>query len=415
MRHRRHFVSAVLGIAGFGFTGLVPVPAFATAAADLGHVVSPAVSNDAPYLPVSFGNAGASVDSQTTYNQPVVGMASAPGGKGYWLVASDGGVFGFGDAQFFGSVAGQRLNQPVVGMASTPDGKGYWLVAADGGVFGFGDAQFFGSVAGQRLNQPVVGMASTPNGKGYWLVAADGGIFAFGDAGYHGSTGALRLNEPVVGMAASRNGYWLVASDGGIFAFGDALYLGSMGGQHLNQPVVGMASAPGGKGYWLVASDGGVFTFGTSRFYGSMGGQQWNNPITAITATPDGGGYWLLPTTSVSFSVGRAILPPATTPPVVDECLQALGYAEDGSFGPLACDNGRQLNVLAWKAAAGLDPSIMRLGLEATSSQVDAALCADLPSSTIPIETGVYQLSAMYYGWTIGYTANSVFSILESC
>jgi hypothetical protein len=29
-------------------------------------------------------------------------------------------------------VAG-HLNSPVVGIAATPDGKGYWLVAADGG------------------------------------------------------------------------------------------------------------------------------------------------------------------------------------------------------------------------------------------------------------------------------------------
>jgi hypothetical protein len=46
----------------------------------------------------------------------------------------------FGDAGFFGSMAGVRLAAPVVGMASTPDIQGYWLVAADGGVFSFGDA-----------------------------------------------------------------------------------------------------------------------------------------------------------------------------------------------------------------------------------------------------------------------------------
>jgi len=34
------------------------------------------------------------------------------------------------------------LTDPTLGVASTPDGKGYWLVAADGGVFSFGDAQF---------------------------------------------------------------------------------------------------------------------------------------------------------------------------------------------------------------------------------------------------------------------------------
>src|SRR5690349_1972286 len=73
------------------------------------------------------------------------------------------------------------LNAPVVGMAATPDGKGYWLVASDGGIFAYGDARFFGSMGGQHLNQAVVGMAATPDGGGYWLVASDGGIFAFGD------------------------------------------------------------------------------------------------------------------------------------------------------------------------------------------------------------------------------------------
>ena len=30
-------------------------------------------------------------------------------------------------------------------MATTPDGKGYWLLASDGGIFAFGDAGFHGS------------------------------------------------------------------------------------------------------------------------------------------------------------------------------------------------------------------------------------------------------------------------------
>jgi hypothetical protein len=174
--------------------------------------------------------------------------AAAAGGPGYWLVASDGGIFAFGDAQFYGSTGALRLNQPVVGMASTPSGKGYWLVASDGGIFAFGDAQFYGSTGAIRLNRPVVGMAATVNGKGYWLVASDGGIFAFGDASFQGSTGAIRLNQPVVGMAATRSpqvaGYWLVASDGGVFSFGDARFAGSTGAIRLNRPMVGMAAAP---------------------------------------------------------------------------------------------------------------------------------------------------------------------------
>jgi hypothetical protein len=79
------------------------------------------------------------------------------------------------------------LNKPVVGMAATPDGKGYWEVASDGGIFSYGDAAFFGSTGGMVLNKPVVGMAATPDGKGYWEVASDGGIFSYGDAAFFGA------------------------------------------------------------------------------------------------------------------------------------------------------------------------------------------------------------------------------------
>jgi N-acetylmuramoyl-L-alanine amidase/ribosomal protein L24E len=203
---------------------------------------------------VPFGGAALGSNSLTTPDTPVVGMASTPDGKGYWLVASDGGVFTFGDAGFHGSEGGAPLHEPVVGMAPTPDGRGYWLVASDGGIFTFGDAAFYGSTGAIRLNSPVVGMATTPDGKGYWLVASDGGIFTFGDAAFYGSTGAIRLNSPVVGMATTPDGkgYWLVASDGGIFTFGDAAFYGSEGGTQLATSIVGMASTPTGNGYWLV-------------------------------------------------------------------------------------------------------------------------------------------------------------------
>ncbi|HEX3462203.1 MAG TPA: IPT/TIG domain-containing protein, partial [Acidimicrobiales bacterium] len=79
------------------------------------------------------------------------------------------------------------------------NGNGYWLVASDGGIFSFGGSPFFGSTGAQKLNKPIVGMASTPDGGGYWLVASDGGIFAFGNAGFFGSTGAMTLNKPIVG------------------------------------------------------------------------------------------------------------------------------------------------------------------------------------------------------------------------
>jgi hypothetical protein len=227
---------------------------------------------------------------------------------GYWLSASDGGVFTFGPgASFFGSTGSIKLNQPIVGIAGTPDSGGYWEVASDGGIFAFGNAKFFGSTGSIKLNKPIVGMATTPSGLGYWLVASDGGVFAFGDAGFFGSTGSIKLNKPIVGIAPTQDGlgYWMVATDGGIFAFGDAAFKGSTGSIILNKPIVGMAPTPDGSGYWLVASDGGVFAF-SAPFLGSTGSIKLNKPIVGVAATPTGLGYWMVATDGGIFAFGDA-------------------------------------------------------------------------------------------------------------
>lgn len=194
-----------------------------------------------------------------------------------------------------GGGQGAMLATPISGMAATPSGGGYWLTDAAGGVSTFGNAGFYGSMAGQQLAAPVVGIAPTADGNGYWLVAADGGVFAFGDAGFHGSMGGTRLNEPVVGMAedGSTGGYWLVAADGGVFSF-DAPFLGSTGSMVLNAPVVGISPAAGAEGYWLVAADGGVFSFGDAGFYGSAGGLALPAPVVGMASDGATGGYWMV-------------------------------------------------------------------------------------------------------------------------
>ncbi len=242
-----------------------------------------------------------------TSSAPLVGIANTADGHGYWIAASDGGVFSFGDAAFYGSMGGKQLSASVVGIARTADGKGYWLVAADGGVFSFGDAGFYGSMAGKPLSAPVVGMAATPDGKGYRLVAADGGVFSFGDAGFYGSMGGQHLDAAIVGIAGTPDGkgYWLTAGDGGVFAFGDAPFHGSLATSKLVSPVVGIAGSPGG-GYWLVAADGGVFTFGNAGFYGSMGGHPLNAPVLGMSPMPAGIGYRLLAHDGGLFDFGTA-------------------------------------------------------------------------------------------------------------
>jgi Tol biopolymer transport system component len=226
---------------------------------------------------------------------------------GFWMVASDGGIFTVGDAKFLGSTGAAKLNKPIVGMTATRSGSGYWMVASDGGIFSFGDARFFGSTGDIKLNQPIVGMAATPSGAGYWLVASDGGIFSFGDAKFFGSTGDIKLNKPIVGMSATPGGkgYWLVASDGGIFSFGDAKFFGSTGNITLNKPITAMTATPTAGGYWMTASDGGIFAFGDARFFGSTGAQRAH--IAAMVVTPSGGGYWLVGSDGGVFPFGDAV------------------------------------------------------------------------------------------------------------
>ncbi|MHB8592868.1 MAG: C40 family peptidase, partial [Acidimicrobiales bacterium] len=109
-------------------------------------------------------------------------MAATPDGKGYWLVASDGGIFAFGDAVFHGSMGGRPLAGPIVAMAATPDGNGYWLEASDGGIFTFGDAVFAGSTPTPTGAEPPERIVSTKSGAGYWVVDQNGTAVAFGDA-----------------------------------------------------------------------------------------------------------------------------------------------------------------------------------------------------------------------------------------
>jgi hypothetical protein len=292
----------------------------------LAHLFLLALAATAVALPAGIAAAGGaptatttSTTAPSTATTTVATSASPPGSvadphatsgsvPAYWLASSNGGVFTFGGAPFFGSAGNLNLTKPIVGMAATPDDGGYWLVASDGGIFSYGDAPFYGSTGNIRLNQPIVGMTPTPDGKGYWLVASDGGIFTFGDARFFGSTGNLRLNQPVVGMAATPDGggYWLVASDGGIFTFGDAQFYGSTGNLKLNKPIISMMAGPGGTGYILVASDGGTFTFGTTNFYGSLGGIPLKHPVAAAAIAPGETGYWFSDTVGLVTAFGQA-------------------------------------------------------------------------------------------------------------
>ncbi|MGH2652094.1 MAG: hypothetical protein ACRDHK_12910, partial [Actinomycetota bacterium] len=94
------------------------------------------------------------------------------------------------------------LNRPIVGMAATPSGTGYWLVASDGGVFTF-NAPFLGSGTSASFDAPVVGMTIVPDGSGYWMTDGGGDVASFGAAKFSGEADDCPLPAGIVGIAAS--------------------------------------------------------------------------------------------------------------------------------------------------------------------------------------------------------------------
>ena len=242
---------------------------------------------------------------------------------GYWLVGSDGGVFSFGSAQFYGSVGNLQLQSPVIGIAPTAGRGGYWLVASDGGVFAFGDAGFYGSIPSlglspvdspvlPRLNAPIVGIVPSYDGRGYLLVANDGGVFAFGDAKFEGSCpgigGCFSSGIADVMTDGSGNGYWVVSYAGDVQAFGDATNYGEPAAYLPYATVVRSAvRTPSGNGYWILFSDGEIYSYGDATYRGSPFGQiEFSNPASAIFATSDGGGYWVTTANGAVYAYGDA-------------------------------------------------------------------------------------------------------------
>src|SRR4051794_19706229 len=89
----------------------------------------------------------------------VIGLVPSPDDLGYASVTGLGAVNPKGSFISKGGADGVPLNWVLVGTAVTPDRAGYWMVGSDGGIFTFGNAGFFGSTGSKHLNQPVVGMA----------------------------------------------------------------------------------------------------------------------------------------------------------------------------------------------------------------------------------------------------------------
>ena len=227
--------------------------------------------------------------------RPVVGITPTRSDTGYWLVASDGGIFAFGGAGYFGSIPGlgylpagtpgnvPRLNAPVVAMVPSADGGGYFMVASDGGVFAFGDARFQGSCPGiGGCSGAGVAVMPDASGNGYWLVTATGHVYTFGDAAYYGAPGPVGTVTSAV-RTPDGNGYWILMSDGSVTAYGDARPFGQLpgGAAPASNPATAIFSTSDGSGSWIATADGAVYPFGDAPNDGGMAGNRLNASIIA--------------------------------------------------------------------------------------------------------------------------------------
>ena len=231
-----------------------------------------------PRIPTPGAGSSPSVTPSTsrhpdpTLSSAITGMAVTPDGEGYWLVGTDGGIFAYGDAPFYGSLGSIRLNGPVVAITSTPDGEG--LLAG-------GHRRRCLRFRGRRLlrvdGRPHASPARSWESRPRLTVTGTGSsppTAACSPSATPRSTGRWGLRTwlaGVTGIAATNDGkgYWMVAGDGGVFAFGDATFYGSSEAKPPPASIAGMATTPDGDGYWMVGNDGSVYTFGDAPSLGS--------------------------------------------------------------------------------------------------------------------------------------------------
>ena len=205
-------------------------------------------------------------------------------------------MFSFGDAGFYGSIPGlglhpagsglpNSLNAPVVGMVPTTDGRGYFMVASDGGVFAFGDARFEGSCPGiGGCSGAAVAVVPDATGNGYWIVTQTGNVYTFGDARYFGGPGSDGAQVMSAVRTWDGGGYWILRADGTVDAFGDAVgHAGPTGYVGGFNPATAIFTDSDSGGYWVADAEGAVFSYGDAPFDGSMSGKHLNGPIIAAT------------------------------------------------------------------------------------------------------------------------------------
>ncbi|MGH8973196.1 MAG: superoxide dismutase family protein, partial [Acidimicrobiia bacterium] len=261
---------------------------------------------------------------------------------GYHLVASDGGVFTFGDAVHEGGLGGTALNAAVVAVAGLPMEARARLVDKDG--ITAGEVRLAEGDGGVRITVTARGL--DPGFHGFHVhttgvcdpaeafATADGHLEATDvDHPHHaGDLPPLLADQAGRASATFRTTRFhlpdLLAGDGTAFVITrspdnfaniptdrydpdpdpDTLATGDsdINGRAACGVVQGDREGKPLSGYWLAAADGGVFSFGDAPHLGSAAGTPLSRPVVGIAATASGNGFWLVATDGGVFTFGEA-------------------------------------------------------------------------------------------------------------
>ena len=178
-------------------------------------------------------------------NSPIVGMAATPDGRGVsgWS-ASDGGIFSFRRRCRSTAVRRRPPPQPAHRRHGLHARRqvATWLVATDGGIFSYGDARLLRLHRWQATStSPSSGIAADPATGGYWRGRRRRRRLQLRRPLLRQHREPSTSTSPSSAWRRSPNGqgYRFVAADGGIFTYGQAPFDGSTGGpESMPAPVV---------------------------------------------------------------------------------------------------------------------------------------------------------------------------------
>ncbi len=185
------------------------------------------------------------------------------------------------------------------------DRAGYWLVASDGGVFAFGDSGYYGSLPGLGFS-PAGSPAPSPWPRRSWPWSRPP---TGPDTSWCVRRGCLRLRRRPVRRVVPghrrvlRCGCGRDARTPPERATGwsrppatstpSAMPTSSGAPPERSVPVTSAVRTPDGGGYWILFGDGRVNGFGDAANHGNPAGTLGGDTATTIFATSDGGGYWV--------------------------------------------------------------------------------------------------------------------------